>query len=651
MKLFVWGIPVPPSRFYRFGCFRLDPSNRLLFHGEAVVPLTLKAFDTLLVLVENHGAVVTKETLLKKIWPETFVDDNSIAQNISLLRKLFADADGGTEYIATVPKRGYRFLARVEEIGDQQPDELPRGALPAHSSGATAGRGRLAFWRVLAFLAVVVLSVAASVGLYARFWHRRVPSPTRATLVVLPFVNLIGDAGQDYVADGLTEEMIAQISRMNPQKLAVIARTSSMAYRQTNKTVDQIGRELGVNYVLEGSVRGTAGRMRFTVQLIRVRDQTHLWTRTFDRTAADVLEAQGDVSRAVAQEVELAVTPQSLPSARAVPDPEVYDLYLQGRFYWNKRTREGLAKGIEYFRQAIARDSRYAPAYAGLADCLFLQRWISELPGEQVIPSAQEAARRAIDLDPSLAEPHASLGIIAVAEMHWAEAENEFQRALELNANYATAHHWNGLRLGAIGKTGDGVSEIRRAIELDPLAPILHTDMGWLLILDRKPELAVVAAKKALELDPGFYLAYEYLARAHEQQRDYETAIAEMKKAVDLSGGKPELRARLGRVYALAGQTSEATRIQAELKKESKHKPLSSMLAALVYSGLGEYPKELTMLERAFTESYNTETSWLKVDPTYDTVREDPRFQKLLHKYAATQDPVPPPRSNSSPRQ
>lgn len=622
---------MPARRFYRFGPFRLDPVNRLLFQDDAFVSLTLKAFDTLLLLVENHGSVVSKEAMLKSVWPDAFVDENSIAQNISLLRKLFADANGSAEYIATIPRRGYRFVAPVLELTETESAADPMRVSDSSPPQTAAPARRIPLLR---FVLLALIALAGTVGYFAvaHYRHKSAASPTQATLAVLPFVNLTGDPEQEYFSDGLTEEMITQLGRANPQQLAVIARTSSMAYKHATKTVEQIGRELGANYVLEGSVRGTAGHMRFTVQLIRVRDQIHLWTRAYDRAAADVLAAQSDVSHAVAEEVEFVLAPRALPSDKAAVGPEVYDLYLQGRFHWNKRTREGLAKGIDYFRQAIARDSAYAPAYAGLADCLFLQIWISELPREQVIPPAKAAARRAIELDPDLAEPHASLGIIAVAELDWREAEAELDRALELNSNYPTSHHWNGFRLAAIGRQAEGVAELRRAIALDPLSPILHTDLGWLLILSRSPEPAIQELNRALELDPNFYIAYEYLARAHELERQYPLAITEMTKAVELSGGKPELRARLGRVYALAGRTEEARHMLVELNQESKQKSLSSMFPAWIYSGLGDKDRELAMLERAMAEGNNAETSWFKVDPTYDGVRSDERFQRILHR-------------------
>jgi tetratricopeptide (TPR) repeat protein len=291
-----------------------------------------------------------------------------------------------------------------------------------------------------------------------------------------------------------------------------------------------------------------------------------------------------------------------------------------------------LAKGVDYFEQAIGKDPNYAPAYSGLADCLFLQSWISDLPREQVIPKAKAAARRAIELDPSLAEPHASLGLIAVNERNWSEAEAEFNRALELNSNYPTAHHWNGIRLAAIGRSMDGIAELRRAVALDPLSPILHTELGWLLTLARSPGLAIQEQQKSLELDANFYLAHMYLARAYEVEHQYPLAISELSRAVELSGGKPEIRARLGRIYGLAGKPEEVRKLLAELDMEYKEKPIPPFLQALIYSGLGDREKELAMLEKADAEDNNTEAAWLKVDPTYDTVRTNPRFQRILQR-------------------
>lgn len=628
-------MPQQAHEFYEFGPFQLDCSERVLRRDGRPVTLTPKAFQTLLVLVENSGHVVEKETLLRLVWPDTFVEEATLAQNVSTLRRVLCE-DDDTPYIETVPKRGYRFVRSVRKAETASPATGPADPAPdGQNQRSLRQKPRAIYVYALGAAGVVLL---AGIAIYFAQHHARPPqtsgsSPNRVMLAVLPFSNLTGDPGQEYMCDGLTEETISQLGMLNPHQLGVIARTSSMAYKTTSKTIGQIGRELGVDYVLEGSVRGTAGQIRVTTQLIRVRDQTHVWSHEYNRVAKDVLSVQSDISQAVADEVDVSLSPQRrVPSNAAPVHSEAYDLYLRGRFHWNKRSREGLAKGIEYFQQAIAQDSSYAPAYAGLADCLFLQTWITDLPREQVMPQAKIAARRAIELDPRLAEPHASLGIIAVSELDWPEAEREFNRALDLNSNYPTAHHWNGIRLAAIGKPADGIAEVRRAIELDPLSPILYTELGWLATLDHNYKSAIEALNKALELDSNFYLAHAYLARTYEQQREYPVAIAEMQKALELSAGKPELQARLGRLYALAGRTSEAEKLLSDLQKESKHRPLSSMYPAFVYSGLNDKEKELAMLERAVTEGNNSEVAWFKVDPTYDTVRTDPRFQEILQR-------------------
>src|SRR5271157_3632607 len=393
------------KHFFEFGRFRLDPAEKVLFADGQPVPLTLKAFETLLALVESSGHVLEKDELLKRVWPSTFVEEGTLAQNIATLRKALGEGPDQRSYIETVPRRGYRFSAAVERVETGTAPEAPRPRVRRRViAGAAAG-------------AVLLLA-----GWFAREAIRPHGGPTRGKtmLAVLPFVNLNGDdSGEDYFSNGLTEELITQLGSLEPARLGVIARTSAMQYKDSHKDVRQISQELGVDYVLEGSVRRDGDHVRVTAQLIQARDQTHLWANEYDRNLSGILALQSDVAGVVAREIQIRLTPEeSARLAVAHPvDPDAYELYLKGRYFWNKRTVVAYEKAIDYFNQAIARDPQYARAYSGLADAYALlgSRANAKIPRRKAMPLAKEAALTALKLDDSLAEAHASLAFV---EMH-----------------------------------------------------------------------------------------------------------------------------------------------------------------------------------------------------------------------------------------
>jgi TolB-like protein len=454
-------------------------------------------------------------------------------------------------------------------------------------------------------------------------------------VVVLPFQNLTGDPGQDFFSDGFTEEMITQLGYLDPAHMGVIARTSAMHYRDTKLGVDAIARELGVQYVVEGSVRRAANRIRISAQLIQVRDQTHLWAQNYDREARDVLDVQSQVASAIAEQIQLKLPPEaSSRFARSTPvDQEAYDAYLQGRYFWNRRDKPGLQKAVQYIEQAVARDPNQAKFYAGLADALALMGSLpdSPIPRPEAMERARAAAVKAISLDESSAEPHASLAFV---EMHydwnWPAAEKEFRRAIELNSSYATAHHWYAYYLMAMGRQEDSLREIRWAERLDPLSLIIQRDVADMLYYARRYDEAIAQCRKTLERDPHFALADFSLYQIYAQKK----MISEMDQALGqmlVSGqeGLPILGPAPG--DAIVGRVAKARKELGELQRlESQGKKLAYSIA-VVYASLGDRDQAFHWLEVTY-RARDGSLILLKTDPAIDPLREDPRFAELLRK-------------------
>lgn len=491
-------------------------------------------------------------------------------------------------------------------------------------------------WRRLRWMAAVtVVVVAVGTAIYVvreRNGSPAKPPAGRIMLAVLPFDNLSGDPEQEYFSDGLTEEMISQLGRLQPLRLGVIARTSAMHYKGTRKGIREIGRELGVDYILEGTVRRAGERVRISAQLIQVRDQTHLLAESYERDLRDVLALQSDVARAIADEIQLNLTPKrqtSLVSNRAM-NPEVHELYLKGRYFWNKRTEDGIKKALEYFEQAIQKDSNYALAYAGLADCYGTLTVHGVLPPQEAYPRAKAAAMRALEIDDGLAEAHTSLGW---ARFHYdldpSGAEKEYKRAIELNPNYETAHHWYALYLAETGRQEEAYAEIKRARELDPTSLMINANAGLIFYFARQYDQAMQEYRETLRMDPNFPQAHLYLGQAYERKGMFAEAIAELQRAVTLSGGKPIMLAALGRSYAVSGKRREARKVLRLLREVAKQTYVSPYYVAALYAGLGQRDQAFQWLEKADLDR-DDHMIWLKVDPVWDSLRSDSRFQDVL---------------------
>jgi TolB-like protein/DNA-binding winged helix-turn-helix (wHTH) protein/Tfp pilus assembly protein PilF len=633
-----------PKHFYEFGPYRMDPGQRLLWRDKQPVPLQPKAFDTLLVLVQHNETVVLKDDLMKSVWPDTFVEESNLTQHIFVLRKTLGET-GEHRYIVTVPGRGYRFTEKVRLVPEQLVPE--REGIVAQSRSITQdvldeqsspkpGFALPGAKRRFRSIAVLVGIAAIALAGYWAWRHFRPQNPAGAgkvMLAVLPFQNLTGDPDQEYFADGLTEEMITQLGRLRPDRLGVIARTSVMGYKQSDKRLDQIGRELAVQYVLEGSFRRDGDHLRITAQLIQVKDQTHLWAEDFDRKPQDILTVQDDVAIAVAEEIQLRLTVQQrtdLARVRTV-DPDAHEDYLKGRYFWNKRTEDGFRKAVEYFNQAIARDPNYAQAYTGLADTYILLGGYGFVAQQDALPKAKAAAQKALALDDQLAEAYTSLGMISEQwDWNFTTAETDYKQAIKLDPNYSVVHHYYGdSYLPLVGKADEAIAELRTAHELDPLSPIIATDLAKQLCANHRYDEGVALFQKTLDVEPDFVQAHHYLAQAYEQMGQYPEAIGEVKKIKswqDLTFAVGQL----GHIYALQGRRKEALEIADKLRQRSKQQYTDPVYLPKIYAVLGEKELALVWLQKAY-EQHSVVMLELSHDPDYDPLRSDPRFQKLIH--------------------
>jgi TolB-like protein/DNA-binding winged helix-turn-helix (wHTH) protein/Flp pilus assembly protein TadD len=614
------------NQLYEFGSYRLDPSERRLTEGNRQVSLTPKAFQTLLVLVENQGRVVGKEELLQKVWPDSFVEEATLAQNVFTLRKQLHDDREEAVYIETVPKRGYRFVAPVQVVGatDRQPKEF-FASISEISTPPT--HARTSRWMVVAVPLVVVLA-----GLLT--WRFRPSTAVRRPLLaVLPVENLTGDPNREFLSDGLTEELIAQLGALDPGKLGVIARTSSMTYKGSGKTIPQIAQELGVDYLLEGSIREAGGKLRVTEQLVRGHDQTHLWAQSYDRDLGNMIEMQTEIAGSIASSIELRLTDATrlrFSTARPV-NPAAYQAYLQGRFYWNTRTREGLLKSIDYYNQALQLDPANARAYAGLADAYNLLSFYGYTKVKANLDRATDAAHKALEFDETLPEAHAAL---AYANFYWwwkwPESEHDFRRAIELDSNYVPAHQWYALYLAAMGRQPEGLQQIERAKELDPLSPAVRAGAAFVDYFARHYDDALVECNTALSANSKFMPALYVRGLGYEAKGQFDKAITDFQSASDLSGTHNAIyESALAHAYALTAKSKEAERIASDLERRSTQEYIGPSNQAVIWAGLGDKQKAVEWLKRAVAAN-DAGTIWVRVDPRWDGVRSDPWIQAWL---------------------
>ena len=524
------------------------------------------------------------------------------------------------------PERRYQSVKEFEE-------DLRRLSTPTVGTALMRWRfAKVARWTLAAAAIAVLLSallVSLNLGVRGRLLgHASLPQIQ--SLAVLPLENLSGDPAQEYFADGMTDELITHLAQIT--SVRVISRTSVLPYKRTHKPMPQIARELNVDAVVEGSVGREGNRVRVRAQLIRAANDQHLWADSFERELQDVLALQSEVASAIARQVQLKLTAQQpgrLGSLGPVK-PAAYEAYLRGRFAWNNRSEAGLQEGIEHFQQAIAIDPSYAAAYSGLADSYTTLGYFSYLSPEESFPRAKVAAANALKLDPTLAEPHASLGYIKLYYgWDWGAAETEFKQAILLNPNYATAHHWYSVYLTAMGRHDEAMREIQRARELDPLSLIIRTDIGFELYYSGQYDQAIQQLKTTLEMNPNFAVAHLWLGRVYQQKGLYDEAIAEFSKTTSaLREWVPSIAA-IGCVQGKAGRRAEALRTLEQLKELMRKRYVTAYGVALVYAGLGDNNQAFAWLNKGVEERTHW-LVWLKVDPRWDQLRSDPRFGQLV---------------------
>ncbi len=615
--------PSPLSDIVDFGTFQLDLKARELHKAGVKVKLQEQPFRVLALLVERAGQVVTREELRQKVWPtDAYVAfDQGLNNAIKKVRDALGDSADSPRFIETLARNGYRFVA-------------PVGALPGRTSESRV-RFDLRALRKPALIGSVAASLLAALGYLA--WYgsamRAASSSEKVILAVLPFDNLSRDPDQEFFSDGLTEEMIAQLGKLNPERLIVIARGSVAKYKDSRLAANQIGRELHADYLVQGSVRRASERVRITVQLIQVRDQTDLWAESYDRELKDMLTLQDSVARTIANQIHITLTPgrPTPPASRANLDPEAYEAYLKGRYYWNKRTADGLQKALLFFQQAIKMDPTYGAAYSGLADCNSGLAWHGFKSPADALPKANAAALKAIEIDPQSAEAHASLGLVLTHRWDWAGAEAEFKRALQLDPRYANAHHWYGDYLSIMGRHGEALLEARQALELDPLNLMIGTWVGRRYYLAGKYDLAIEQGRNTVELDANFAAAHLLLGENYVRAGLHEQGLAELQTAARLSGNSPLYLAQVAVAHAAAGGKAEALRIVAELRTISSTRYVSPYGLAQIYAALNDKEQTLKSLQVAYDDRA-VWMSYLAVDPVFDGFRSDQRFQDFLRR-------------------
>lgn len=555
---------------YEFGPFRVDARERRLLRDGEVVPLTPKVFDVLLVLVQNRGHILSRDEVMKLVWPNTAVEEGNIARNISTLRNALGELPREPQYIETIPWRGYRFVASVKEVRD-------RSDRPAISS-----------------------------------------------IAVLPFVNVAGDQDLEYLADGFTETLINNLSQLTGLK--VMSRNSSFRYKGREVDAQAIGRELNVESVLIGRIAKRDDLLSISLELVDTRDDSHLWGAQYNRQPADIFALQEKIAHEITDRLRLNLTLQEQHrlTRRHTENAEAYQLYLKGRYYFNKLTMEGVEKGIDYFQQAIDKDAHYAMAYAGLGDSYnYLAKPVE----------AQQAVIKALDLDDALGEAHASLGFFKfIYDWDFAGAEREFKQALGLNPNYPEAHHWFAIYFANIGRHDEARAEAKRAVELDPLSLLMNMTPALTSYLARDYDGAVTELRKIIDMEPNVLVAHSVLGNVYVQQGLYEMAMAEYQKVLDLSKGvavvETAMKAVIAHAYAKWGKRSKALKMLDELTKASNGSPHS---IAEVYATLGQIDQAFEWLNKA-CDQHDMPLVSMKTNPTLDGLRADSRFADLVRR-------------------
>jgi TolB-like protein/DNA-binding winged helix-turn-helix (wHTH) protein len=625
------------KEFYEFGPFRLDPGKRLLLRDNKPVPLQLKAFETLLLLVRNSEQVVLKDELMKALWPDTFVEESNLAQNIFVLRKTLGETPGDHRYIVTIPGRGYSFAGKARIVSEE--DSL---VVESHSRTRVVIEDNKIKWSStipgMALILVLGSTLLILIGSLRSRW--KTENPKIESLAVLPFLDLSPDSSAQYLSDGVTDDLITELAQIGT--LRVISRRSSANYKGSNKSSAQIGRELEVDVLIEGTVERVGNRVRIRAQLIDASTDRHLWARSYDREVKDVLFLQSDAARDIAQEIEgnaLAPTYVSNPRTIRPVNPEAYEAYLKGRYFLTQRSREGVSKALVEFQRALDLDKEYAAAYAGLANAYILADIYLNVDTGDVFPKARAAAEKALYLDDSNAAAHAALAqYFVLYEFNFAAAGKHYQRALQLDPSDVTTRTWYARNyLMNTGRLDEAVAEMKRALQIDPLSLIARTNLGLAYYFRKEYDNDILMCRKALDMDPNFLPAHVQLVGAYLAEGRYPEYIAEyrvtekwdppnagylrsedLQKAYQSSGGKGLLHALLHNLEHLSGDSA------------------SPLMVAELYAGQGNKEQAFYWLEKAYRKR-DYDVLAIKIDPALDSLHTDPRFGDLVRRLGLPQ--------------
>src|SRR5580658_4549408 len=638
----------PPNSVVRFGTYEVCLHSGEVRKSGLKIRVQQQPLKLLEILLEHPGEVVTREELRSRVWPNESFGDFDQALNIAIgkLRSALGDSTENPRFIETLPKRGYRFIADVSILDTGARPKRPEssaGDLPGSQENKTETGHKLQgaglavtpkrrLW--LTRRVTVALALVLSLLIFFAWLFRssgRTPAGIRS-LAVLPLESLSGDASQNYFADGMTDELITDLAQISA--LRVISRTSVMVYKGARKPLPQIARELNVDAVVEGTVLRSGDQVRITAQLIEAATDKHLWSQSYEGELRDTLALQNRVASAIADQIRINLTPREQAALKNVKvvNPEAYESYLKGRYFWNKRTPDGLKVALAYFKEAIEEDPKYAQAYSGLADTYaLLGDWqYAVMTPKEAFPKAKAAAIKALELDSTLGEAHNSLAFVLDGfDWDFNSAGNEFRRAIELNPGYATAHHWYAWHLSLLGRYDEAIEEMRKAKSLDPLSLIINADLAELLVIAHFYDESIIQSRRTIEMDPNFALAHNQLAQAYLQKHMNAEAIAELQKAVELSAGCPTCIANLARAYAASGRTSDAVKLLSELKNHSNGGYSDAAEVSMVYAALGDKDQAMHWLEIGYEQRFNP---GVLQRPGFDPLRSDPRFQDLVRR-------------------
>ena len=631
----------------RFGAFELDTRTGELRKAGVRISLPEQPLQVLKALLDHHGNLVSREDLRQRLWPaETFVDfEHGLNAAVRRLRDALGDSADAPRFVETLPRRGYRFIAPVvRPPAGVEPATPPAGLEPQRSAIRTpdqtrAPRRQTRAWVVALMAAVPLVSAAILLSAPYRSWlgASNPPDPTaRFLLAVLPFENLTGNPDQEYLGDGMTEELIGQLGRLDPSRLGVIARTSAMQFKKTAKRADRIGSELRVQYLVEGSVRTAGSRIRIAVQLIETSSESHIWTEQYEREAKDVVALQREIAEAITAEIttRLGVTRSSrnAEARRHSTSSEAYTLYLRGRHHWLKNSAEELAKAKEYFLEAIEIDPSYALAYSGLADTYGSLGGHGFMPMHDAYRSAREAAQKALELDETLAEAQTSVAAVADDyDWNWAKGDRHYKRAVTLDPNYGTALRFYSFHLACMGQHEEALRLATRARDLDPVSADAWINLAVIHYFARRYDDATKALNEVLELDPAYGPAYVMLGRIDDAVGRPERGVEDLERAKVLQGPRPSVLTPYAYMLARAGRTREALTALEELRRIAKPRDPSPFRMGMIHMALGETDRAFDLLDKAF-EARDWQMVLLKVEPAFDGLRSDPRFATLVER-------------------